>query len=53
MAKDEVLRIRIDSKDFNDLKDVAEKDGVSASEFARTAIKNRVKRLKKGKENGS
>ena len=47
MKKDNVLRIRIKEDDLQELKDVAKEEGVSASEFARTAIINRVKRVSK------
>ena len=53
MAKDEVLRLRVSKKEKSDLEQAAKsfgEDGVSASEFARVAINNRVKKqLKKDK----
>ena len=50
MPKDKVLRIRISEEDKKDLEDVAKSTNVSSSEFARVAIVNRVKRVKKGKK---
>lgn len=46
MAKEKVLRIRINEQDKKDLDDVAKQNDVSSSEFARVAIKNRVKKVK-------
>lgn len=46
MTKDTVLRIRMNEKDKKDLEDVAKQNDVSSSEYARTAIKNRVKKAK-------
>lgn len=49
MNKDKVLRIRISDKEKSDLEEVAKQKEVSSSEYARTAIKNRVKKDKKWK----
>lgn len=47
MAKEKVFRIRISEKDRAELDEVAKQEGVTASEFARESIANRVKRLLK------
>lgn len=46
MAKDELLKIRVETIDKLELEEVAKHEKVSASEFARVAIKNRVKKTK-------
>lgn len=50
MVKEKVLRIRISEQDRADLDVVAKQNDVSASEFARVAINNRVKKAKSGKK---
>ena len=50
MSKSEVLRIRISEEDKKDSEDAAKKVGESASEFARIAIKNRVKKVKRNRD---
>lgn len=50
MAKEKVLRIRINEQDRADLDVVAKQNDVSASEFARVAINNRVKKAMSGKK---
>lgn len=49
-AKEKVFRIRISEKDRAELDEVAKQEGVTASEFARESIANRVKRLLKTKK---
>ena len=49
MAKEKVLRIRMDEQDKTDLEVAAALNNVSSSEFARVAIKNRVKKAIKNK----
>ena len=44
MAKDTMFRIRIDNEDKVDLEEAAKINKVSASQFARVAIMNRVKK---------